>query len=369
MRRSAIGLVLGVVGLLGFGGPAGASSAPTNGKIAFSRGDVVTDTSRGFTINPDGTGENQVGVGVHDVNCGDWSPDSSKLLCQDFVDVEGARPAIANPDGSGFTVLDAYPGVQQNLNCSAWSPNGARLLCGSGEDDNPADDGLRTVRASDGGGQVQITSTPIGSEDFPFGYTPDGSRILFNRVSDTTNHILYAVNPDGSGLVRLSPPTLSVVDLDNFDSVSADWSPTATQVTFAARWKLSTGNGRQWALFVVNADGSALRQITPSGLGAISAQWSPDGQLIAFTSKARADQQVWVVHPNGTGLSQLTYPTNGSRALAPIWSPDGTKLLFQQATLLGDQALWTINIDGTGLSKVAAIPGPDGYSWGSAPTS
>jgi hypothetical protein len=84
--------------------------------------------------------------------------------------------------------------------------------------------------------------------------------------------------------------------------------------------------------FVVNADGTDLRQITPSGLGAISAQWSPNGDLIAFTScassprtcfRTQAEQfdlggspHAWVVRPDGTGLREVT-----PLSLTPVWSP------------------------------------------------
>lgn len=348
------------------GGSAQADTAPSNGKIAFQRSDPDTGGVSSFTINPDGTNERQVGpAGV--VGCRAWSPDSSKLLCENWIDGEGARPATANPDGSEFTLLDAYPGVQQNLGCGFWSPNGTRFLCASTEDGIPADDGLRTLRASDGGDQVQVTVTPAGYDEFPIGYSPNGARILFNRVSDNNPHILFAVNPDGTGLLQLSPSDLSVVDNEFFDSVSADWSPDGSRVAFAAAWR--DGHGRGTALYVVNADGSSLHRVTPAGVGALSAQWSPDGHLIAFSSKRRADAQAWVVHPNGTGLQEITNATDGSTSQTPVWSPDGTKLLFQRIDRLGEEALWTVNIDGTKLTKVTDIPGDASYTWGSAPVS
>lgn len=351
---------LSLLGLLSVAAQ-GSTSAATNGKIAFARwsGDDV----QCFTINPDGTNEAETRV------CSAWSPDGSRIC--GGVDVEGevSRPAISNPDGSGFTLLDAYPGLQRRLGCDDWAPDGSRFLSASAEDDVPADDGLRTLRASDGGDQLQITAPPLGYEDFPIGYSPDGSRVLFNRVSDDNPHVLFSVNPDGSGLLQLSPSELSVIDNEFFDRVSADWSPDGSRVTFAAVWKASNGNGRGTALFVVDGDGSHLRQITPSGVGAVSAQWSPNGRLIAFTSKYRADEQIWIVRPDGTGLKELTSGSDGSTSRTPIWSPDGTKLLLQRENRLGERALWTVNVDGTGLTKVTDIPNFASYAWGTAPSS
>jgi TolB protein len=338
------------------------TNAGTNGKIAFGRADPAADAALTFTINPDGTGETAAGG----AGCEAWSPDSSRLLmCTD--NAEGrARPATANPDGSDFTLLDAYPNLNQNLACAFWTPDASRFLCNSDVGQN----GLSTVRASDGGGLTDVELTRNGFHDGTFGYSHDGSRILLLRTDSTDHRVLYTMRADGSDLTRLSPDRLSVVDLDYFDSVSADWSPNGSRVTFAANWR--TGHGSQNAVFVVNADGTGLRQITPSGVGGRSAQWSPNGQWIAFTSKTRADRKVWVVHPDGTRLREVTFPIGGSVSFTPVWSPDSSQLLFQSNAqrTLGVEAdqLEIINVDGTDRHHLTDIVGATAFDWGSAPT-
>jgi Tol biopolymer transport system component len=364
-RSKVLAALAFFVGIASVGSSAGATPTDTNGKIAFTRYDVIADRGATFTIDPDGTHEHQVGAG-EDVICPAWSPDGSKILVCDFLAGEGSRPATANPDGSDFTLLDAYPGLQQALTCQDWSPDETRFLCttdvGSGNP-NPADNGLYTLRSSDGGDLERVTVTPEGYDDTNQVYSPDGSRILFTRLSDNAPSSLFAVNPDGTDLLQLSPPELSPLDV----TLPADWSPDGSQVTFAARWK-STGRGRGTALYVVNSDGTGLCQITPSGLGAVSAQWSPDGQLIAFTSKFRAQPQVWVVRPDGMGFREVTNPTNGNFSETPVWSPDGTRLLFLRGDRSGQLGLWTVNVDGTALSQVTTVPASAGYAWGTAAT-
>jgi TolB protein len=120
-------------------------------------------------------------------------------------------------------------------------------------------------------------------------------------------------------------------------------------------------------LFVVNADGSGLRQITPSGVGALSAQWSPNGALIAFTSGCCGFPQAWVVHPDGTGLRRVTRPVDGAIFWTPVWSPDSTKLLLSRQDRNNQASLWTVNTDGSGLSKLAGTESRPLYAWGSAP--
>jgi TolB protein len=372
MWRTLSAVVL-CVGMAAVGAPAGASVTGANGKIASTRWNLDGPADV-FTVDPDGSNEAQVGSGDMSLCGNGWSPDSSRLLSCDWNQRGGARPAVSNPDGSDFTVLDAYPGLQQNLMCGFWSPNGTRFLCNSSDDEIAVDDGLYTVRSTDGGDLTRVTVNPEGSADWSFGYSPDGSQILFNRVSDSVPSALFAVNPDGTGLIRLSPPDVHVIDLGFFDDVSADWSPDGSQVTFAGRYKVPSGQGvargRGFALYIVNADGTGLQQVTPPGVGAMSAQWSPDGQLIAFTGKSRADSQVWVVRPDGTGLQRVTSPTDGEASLTPVWAPDATALLFQRGdrSRTGTYDLWTVNVDGTGLSHVTTVPQVTGFAWGSAAT-
>jgi Tol biopolymer transport system component len=346
-----------LLGLAATGGPAQASITPgPNGKIAYLRDDVDS-----FTINPDGSQDQPIGP-AGSTTCNTWSPDGGKLLCNVWSPQDVPQPATANPDGSGFTLLN--PNLPLDLFCLSWSPDGKRLLCHSEGMANPADAGLYTVRSSDAGGLVRVSATPPNGFDNGYGYSPDGSRILFAAFGN--NHgTLFSVKPDGSGKLRLSPAGLSVIDLGFFDRVGADWSPNGSQVAFAAQKVLPSGRNDGAALFTVKADGTGLRQITPSAPDALSAQWSPNGHLIAFSSSGRP--QAWVVRPDGTGLTEVTSPASGYLSLTPVWSPDSTKLLLNRVNTGGQTSLWTANTDGSGLTKLTDTAQPGQCSWGTAP--
>jgi TolB protein len=348
----ALGLVASLAALAALATlPASATVSGTNGKIVF--GQVFPNY--GVTIDPDGSDPHQIGP-VDSTTCNTWSPDSSKVLCNLWSE-EGVQPATANPDGSGFTLLN--PNLPLDLFCLNWSPTGARLLCHSEGIANPADAGLYTVRSSDAGDLVRVTATPPDSFDNGYGFSPDGSRILYAQFANE-HGTLFSVKPDGSDPVQLSPPGLSIIDLGFFDRVGADWAPDGSRVTFAAQ-KLSSRRFTT-ALFVVNADGSGLRQIIPPGVGAVSAQWSPNGGLIAFSSCCGIPH-AWVVHPNGTGLRRVT----PSRFLTPVWSPESTKLLLNSRDRNNQTSLWTVNTDGSELSKLTNTLSLAQIAWGSAP--
>lgn len=343
--------------------PASATVSGTNGKIVF--GQVFPNY--GVTINPDGSEPHEIGP-AGSTTCNTWSPDSSKVLCNLWSE-DGVQPATANPDGSGFMLLN--PNLPLDLFCLNWSPDGSRLLCHSQGIASPADAGLYTVRSSDAGDFVRVSTNPPGGFDNGYGYSPDGSRILYARF-DNDHGTLFSVKPDGSDPVQLSPPALSVIDLGFFDRVGADWAPDGSRVAFAAFDQSS--RSFKTGLFVVNADGTGLHQITPSGVRALSAQWSPNGALIAFTSCASSPRncgvrQAWVVHSDGTALRQVTPSVNGASFQIPVWSPDSTKLLInRQDRHNGQTSLWTVNTDGSGLFKLADTESLSLYAWGSAST-
>jgi hypothetical protein len=197
--------LLGLVAI----GEAQASTPPgTNGKIAFIRFDPAFEgASQTFTIDPDGTHETQIPGGAPwAFACHGWSPEGGKLVLCTLNASGFVRPATANPDGSDFTLLDAYPNLPLHLGCERWSPDASRLLCQSDDESSPATNGIYTVRSSDGGDLVRVTFQPEGRLDMPVGYSPDGSRILFLRNDPNGDWgDLFAVNTDGSGLLRLNP--------------------------------------------------------------------------------------------------------------------------------------------------------------------
>jgi Tol biopolymer transport system component len=385
MSRALVVLVTAVAASLGVGIAQAGRPVGVNGKIAFTRDDPTTEFQRTYVIDPDGTHETQISA---DAGCPGWSPGGSKLLVCAFNAAGFLRPAVSDPDGSGFTLLDPYPHRALQLRCGLWSPSGDRFLCTSDDEDRPSTNGIYTLRSTDGGDLVRVTSAPEGLADLPVGYSPDGSRILFLRNDSNGNWgDLFVVKPDGSGMVRLNPPDLKAAGSNfdgdfGFDSCcgpAADWSPDGARIAFGARWRDVTGKPTPFAVYVVQPDGSGLRRITPLGIGAgrNHVRWSPDGQEIAFATRRGAVHlpEVWVVRPDGGGLTELTKPLHLDLSVGPVWSPDSTQLVFQSyhPEINGGQAdLWIIDADGSGLHRltgpVDGLIGEANPAWGSAPT-
>jgi Tol biopolymer transport system component len=212
---------------------------------------------------------------------------------------------------------------------------------------------------------VRLTSTSAGAG--PAGFAGDGSYAYFTVEDATERRILFSVKTDGSGrMTALSPPSVSVHVNDYFDGVSADPSPDGSKIVFVA----DVTNTRR-ALYVVNTRGGKVRRIDTPDIDPTSAQWSPDGSWIAFSARpptANASYDVYLIHPDGRGMTAVTSPADGCSGYAPIWSPDGTKLLFETQCSNGSTiistTLETANVDGSESSKVVDLNGLTAYSLG-----
>jgi hypothetical protein len=69
--------------------------------------------------------------------------------------------------------------------------------------------------------------------------------------------------------------------------------------------------------------------VVPNTLGAWDGRWSPDGRVIAYTTW---NNGIFLVNPDGSGLRQLFVPGEGERFGTPHWSPDGTRLAYTTHT-------------------------------------
>ena len=122
-------------------------------------------------------------------------------------------------------------------------------------------------------------------------------------------------------------------------------------VTFVAH----TGSGNQ--IYTVHPNGHALRQITDVDGEALAPDWSPDGSRIAF---AWNECNIALMDPDGTDMTVLPSETPGGCETDPSFTPDGTRLVYERYDpSTEDDAVWSMSVDGSDRRPVTSAGAPD----------
>jgi TolB protein len=270
------------------------------------------------------------------------------------------------PNGTGLKQITniSFSGDTDGAEQADWSPDGSAIAF-----DAPSLRGgdivinVFTVHP-DGSGLAESPLAVKGFNGAP-AYSPDGTRIAFDQdpgSSQPTVHGLFVANADGSNPQRV---TTGFATVDAYDT-NADWSPDGSRLAFT-RVKNST----EAAIFVVGIDGRGLKRLTPWSLDATGADWSPDGSRILFYSYTEAhpgkSANVLTIRPSGGRMTQLTHFSGGdTQAFGSTWSPDGTKIVWHKVGLQVDQ-LFVMDAHGRHVRKLTHLPAgaePSRADWG-----
>ena len=198
-----------------------------------------------------------------------WSPDGRWIYFASERDGELDIFRMAR-DGSGLTNLTRNPGADDDHPKVSW--NGELIVFNSKRHDGETYQ-IWIMRA-DGSDPRQLTSH-YDWDTYP-SLSPDGRKILFRRIllegpsRDRRNSEVFVMDADGTNLVNLTRHR-------SFDGYP-DWSPDGGRITFASD-RDRAGIHR---VYVMNADGSDARAVSPSEPGVTYARphWGPDGRSI-----------------------------------------------------------------------------------------
>ncbi len=256
-----------------------------------------------------------------------------------FVNVSGNGSDVftMNPDGSDVRQLTFFGSSGGVVCCASWSPDGGEVVFAA------EPEGISTAQIwivnTDGSNLHQLLNDPSGFDQDP-SFSPSGSQIVFTRC--VNNCTIYRMQANGTGLTALIPFDPNP-DVNEFQ---AAYSPDGTVIAFDS----FTRGGVIAAIYLMNANGSNIRQLTPAAIEAIQPDWSPDGTKVAFWVNCCDPQapQIWTIRNDGTGLTQLTNVQN-ALDFTPSWSPQGDALAFERDnTSFTSSAIYLITSNGSG---------------------
>jgi Tol biopolymer transport system component len=211
----------------------------------------------------------------------------------------------------------------------AWSPDGTQVAF-EGFTVSTQSRQIYVINA-DGTGQHRMFADEF-FEDLSPGYSPDGSKVIFTRCRpDYYSCAIAVARSDGRG--HVTNLTAFVPDAGADDPV---YSPDGSRIAYSGYYF----GGAQIATYVMHADGTHARRITPPSKRARFPDWAPDGSVLAVIHCCDLDpSRLWTVHPDGTGLTKIV---SGARISGSSFAPEGDQIAFQDGG-----AIWVANADGS----------------------
>ncbi len=254
-----------------------------------------------FTMNIDGSGRKMVSTGRGRTTCAYFLPGDEKILYASthLADSECPPPPdwsrgyvwklydtfdifLADADGSNLVRLTDAPGYDAEATVS---PAGGRIVFTSFRDGDPE----LYLMDLDGGNQTRLTFVK-GYDGGAF-FSQDGSKIVFRASRPKTQQELE----DYDELVREQLLRPSVLEI-----------------------------------YVMDADGKNMRQVTDFGKASFAPFFHPDGERIIFSSNLNSERgrnfDLYIIHIDGTGLEQVTF--NEAFDGFPMFTRDGKRLVF-----------------------------------------
>ncbi len=232
--------------------------------------------------------------------------------------------------------------------CSYYMPDGKKILYAStfkGGKECPPDPPKTTkylwsiypeydIFISDEKGKLLKQLTDLPGYDAEATVSPKGDKIIFTSTRNGDLD-LFIMDINGKNVKQ-------VTNTLGYDG-GAFFSPDGSKIVFRAsrpqgedtiEYKALLAKGlvqpTKMELFVMNADGTGIRQITNLGKANWAPFYHPSGKKIIFSSNHHSDKgydfQLFMINEDGTGLEQIS--TESKFNAFPMFSPDGKKLVF-----------------------------------------
>ncbi len=267
-----------------------------------------------------------------------WSP-GGKRIAYWSVAPDSSRRVIWTVPAAGGKPLPVTHDASLNWN-PVWSPDGRFLYFASNRSGSMD---LWRVPIDEDSGELRGDPAPLRVPTpwaGPMAISKDGRRIVYATLDEKTNLARIALDPTGS---RVSGDLVPVTQGSRFVA-SARVSPDG-------RWLAFRTSAPQEDLFVVHPDGSGLRQLTDDPAHDRGPVWLPDGRILFFSDRS-GRYEAWVIQPDGSGREPLT-ETSGKPIYSPLGAPDGRRLVCN----IGFTGLGTIDLTQP-LDKRVPVPLP-----------
>ena len=193
---------------------------------------------------------------------------------------------------------------------------------------------------------LKPTEAVVETSETEFVGEPEGRIIYTCQVDQTIGHDqICMVNADGSGFTQLTN------NLD-YQHLYPSWAPDGESFVFSASYSGT------FKIYEMDLEGNM--ELVGNIEGELySPMISPDGSQIAFVRHiSETEQYISIMDRDGSNVQDVTSYYD---AQDPVWSPDGSKILFSSLQDYKDQ-IYFMNTDGTNIQAVEDLSGIRGRS-------
>jgi len=185
-------------------------------------------------------------------------------------------------------------------------------------------------------------------------------------ASESTEVDIISIDVDRNFVKKLT--------LDGKNNAFPSPSPDGKWIVFRSG---RSGHKNLYIMDAVHGEKNGLKRLTEGPWSDTMCSWSPDGEWIAFASDRHnpgsGSFEIYLIHPNGTGLRKLIQSGSGGRTNHPYFSPDGKSMVFT-SDYAGISAepisnphhyqpygeIFTVRLDGSGLTRLTHNSYEDG---------
>jgi Tol biopolymer transport system component/DNA-binding winged helix-turn-helix (wHTH) protein len=313
------------------------SIAPDNKRIAFLK--YIDGGKRTSVIvsNVDGSDERTVSTVPINRNwttyCLAWGPDGKTIA------LGGSREG--DPTQTFLWVLSVDTGEIKQLSTRPWKTIGriSWLKDGSGiltiaADPGP-DEGSQIWMVAYPSGDVRRVVNDLNTYDYVLDVAADSNTAL-TSTHRQINNIWVASTNDLRGARQITFGSLSRED----GLLGLDWTPDHKIV-------YTSGNAQSESIWIMDADGSNRKALTPPGAIDTVPSVTADGRFIVFHSERKDAKEIWRTNIDGSDPKQLTKCGDN---FDPTVSPDGKWVIYRSNCDGG--RLWRVNINGGEAKRI-----------------
>ncbi|MGE3806766.1 MAG: hypothetical protein AB7K24_19025 [Gemmataceae bacterium] len=204
----------------------------------------------------------------------------------------------------------------------------------------------RLLRASLDG-DLEPYANELGNSLCP-AWSPDGSRIVFVSTRDRGRRHLFVMDADGKNLKQLTSGAS--------ECRCPAWSPDGTKIAFA----LHRGPNAQ--VYVMDVNRNNLKNLSNDGAFSADPAWSPDGTRIAVASnRSVGGFRLYVMNADGSNQRELNHEGIVIGSVYPAWSPDGQSIVYS-GPYQGGLALYAVDPEGKQQRRLADLPGRNTFA-------